>query len=665
MANTLTFIGYEPVWQEIFGTESGDLREVLRHKIDQCKGVLQIVGQCYGAEPPAPDPEFGRVSYTQYEALYARKCGKKVWYLFVDETFRTDDCPVEPAELRELQVAYRGRLQSESHIFHPLRSTEGLEASVLKLRDDLSRLRRGVKWWAAAVAVLLAITAVSVLWLLHSQRQTHQRVLQAQQTAEANSARTEQELAATRAQLTKNSEEMGRLMQALNQYAGTEAEAREERTDAKDAADTLDQRVYADLSKKTGVDASTLRQKLPQLAKQVQQERNAAPFDRATAAYVAKDYRAAENLALEAAKKAESATPPSHRNAIRAFQLAASAAAATGNFNLALNHLADAEKLTDRASHPGDWADVQYAKADLFARQGHFREAEPILVPVVEARTQLLGAANPQTLKAANELLVALARNGKNEQARQHGAAIIALDVQTFGPDDRRTLNARRYLAEALTSLRRFPEAEAELRQVSDLAEKKYGERDRLALGARDKLGVVLAHTDKLAEAESELRAVVAGCEATEGPGAAGTLTARNDLGGALDRAGKHGEAEAEYRAVIEKAQPRFAPDHRMVIIARVNLAQCLEKQRKYEHAAAEARDALPLAERVLGPTHVVTLEATYAYAASVGRLGQIDEAKSYATRGAQTAHAKLTADHPLTRSFDKLVRELNEQPKP
>jgi hypothetical protein len=87
VANTLTFLGYEPVWQDIFGTETGDLRQMLRTQIDQCKGVVQLVGQCYGAEPPTADPEYGRVSYTQYEALYGRKKGKKVWYLFMDESF--------------------------------------------------------------------------------------------------------------------------------------------------------------------------------------------------------------------------------------------------------------------------------------------------------------------------------------------------------------------------------------------------------------------------------------------------------------------------------------------------------------------------------------------------------------------------------------------------
>src|SRR5438105_14111480 len=81
VANTLAFLGYEAVWQEIFGTESGDLREVLRQKIDQCDGVVQLVGQCYGAEPPELDEQVGRVSYTQFEALYSRQRGKTVCHL--------------------------------------------------------------------------------------------------------------------------------------------------------------------------------------------------------------------------------------------------------------------------------------------------------------------------------------------------------------------------------------------------------------------------------------------------------------------------------------------------------------------------------------------------------------------------------------------------------
>jgi len=154
------------VWQDIFGTETGDLRSVLREKIDQCKGVVQLVGQCYGADPPTADEEFGRVSYTQYEALYARKRGKKVWYLFIDKSFPIDAHEPEPAELRELQAAYRQRLQTDIHIFHPLTSSEALASSVLKLRDDLTRLRRGVKQWTGGVTAIVALIAGPVIWQL-------------------------------------------------------------------------------------------------------------------------------------------------------------------------------------------------------------------------------------------------------------------------------------------------------------------------------------------------------------------------------------------------------------------------------------------------------------------------------------------------------------------
>src|SRR5664280_34596 len=127
VANTLQFLGYEPVWQDIFGTEQGDLRAMLRRQIDDCHGVVQLVGQRYGAEPTAPDERFGRVSYTQYEALYARSRGKKVWYLLLDETFPLEPQPPEPSEARELQAAYRRRLQEDSHLFHPLKNLESLE----------------------------------------------------------------------------------------------------------------------------------------------------------------------------------------------------------------------------------------------------------------------------------------------------------------------------------------------------------------------------------------------------------------------------------------------------------------------------------------------------------------------------------------------------------
>jgi hypothetical protein len=228
VANTLIFLGYQPVWQDIFGTEQGDLRAMLRQQIDQCKGLVQLVGQRYGAEPPVADEQFGRVSYTQYEALYAAKKGKKVWYLFMDENFPVDTHEPESDDRRQLQDAYRHRLQSDTRLFHPLRNTEGLEASVLKLRNDLIRLRRGVKQWAAAVAILLVLIAGSVFWLLRGQ--------------------------------TQMTGEMAKLQQAIREYSHVEHQVREAQSGDDPAA--IQERIYVELGKQLQIDPKFLREKL-------------------------------------------------------------------------------------------------------------------------------------------------------------------------------------------------------------------------------------------------------------------------------------------------------------------------------------------------------------------------------------------------------------------
>lgn len=172
VANTLQFLGYEPVWQDIFGTEQGDLRALLRRQIDACAGVVQLVGFCYGFEPPTVEKSFGRVSYTQYEAFYAKQCGKPVWYLLLDEHFPMDAQSVEPEDLRELQTTYRRRIQTASDLYQTLSSHEALETSILKLRNDLDRLRRGVKLWAAGVVSLLLIILIIVVGSWRSMQKT-------------------------------------------------------------------------------------------------------------------------------------------------------------------------------------------------------------------------------------------------------------------------------------------------------------------------------------------------------------------------------------------------------------------------------------------------------------------------------------------------------------
>ena len=246
VANTLTFLGYEPEWQDIFGTEQGDLRAMLRRRVDASKGVLQLVGECYGAEPPTPDEQFGRVSYTQYEALYAISKGKKVWYLFLDDQFPVDAHEKETEEQEKLQRDYRARLQSESHLYHPLTSKEGLEASVLKLRDDLTRLRRGVRRWASAVATLLVLTVGLSIWLLQSQQRANEQQRQTNDHLQALETKFE------------------KLQQGVSVFAEVQDNLRQEQPGQK--PEELEQRTYEELGKKLGLRPCRFKGRTPALS---------------------------------------------------------------------------------------------------------------------------------------------------------------------------------------------------------------------------------------------------------------------------------------------------------------------------------------------------------------------------------------------------------------
>jgi tetratricopeptide (TPR) repeat protein len=628
-ANTLTFLGYQPVWQEIFGTETGDLRAMLRQQIDQCKGVLQIVGKCYGAEPPTPDPQFGRVSYTQYEALYARHRGKKVWYLFIDETFPVDVCEGEPEELRALQAAYRQRLQSDAHLFHPLTSKEGLEASVLKLRDDLIRLRRGVKQWAAGVAILLVTSVGLGFWLLHGQRQTSQRV-----------ADTEHAVVAMTQEVTK-------LREGILNYPKVEAQVRQSQAEEDPAA--LQERVYAELGKQLGVDPKVLRDKLPQLAADLKRAPDASSYERANAAYVAKDYVEAERLAVQAADEAQKAAAPKPADIIQALELAGFSAQKRIQFKTAMEHFRAAEKLTDRKSNPGQWAEVQHAIGELLIEQGAYREAEDVLRAVVETRQQALGGEHADTLRSRTRVAYAQYRQGKYNEAIAGFRGIVALEERIFGPTHPDTLLSRNGLAIALDNGGKPAEAEAEHRRVLAIREKVLGPEHSDTLRTRNNIALTLDRQGKHAEAANEYRQVIDLENKVLGPEHPDTLRSRSSLAYALDHQGKYRGAELNLRDVIRLEERVLGPEHPDTLISRLRLDKVLMSQGKFAEAETDFRDLVTLEEKVLGAEHPDTLSGRSGLANALQAQGKHSEAVAQYREVIALEEKVLGPEHPNT----------------
>lgn len=630
VANTLSFLGYEPVWQDIFGLEGGDLRDVLRQKIDDCRGVVQLVGHCYGAEPPTVDPAFGRVSYTQYEALYARQRGKKVWYLFIDQTFPIDAHDPEPGELRSLQAEYRSRVRKDAHLFHPLATRDALEAGVLKLRDDLTRLRRGVKAWAIGVAVLLLISVGIGAWLLRGQHETAGQIQQV---------------------VT----EVQKLRQGVLAYPDVEARVRETQSNKDPAA--LEKRVYAELSRQLGVDPKSLKE-TAQRSLDDWRKSGAAPLEKATALYLAKNFSEAEQLAMQAAAEAEKSGKLS--DALRAFKLAGLAAQRNTQFDAALAHFRAAEKLTDPERAAEEWATVQEQIASVLSRQGQFAEEEAVLLKVVELRTRKFGAQQRETLEARARLAAVKAARTHYAEAETDLRELIGIEEKLLGPEDPVTLWSRNLLAQALMNQGKFAEAEAEFRELVKLDEKVLGADNPATLSARNNLAVAVLRRGNYAEVKIDLTSLAHRAEKLLGPEHPDTLLYRTNLAVALMALYEYADAEKELRAIVDSRTKVLGPEHRDTLKARGILAQSLDKQNRTDEAEPIYRELVTLTEKVLGPDDPETISANHNLALTLQRHFHIKAAKPFAERAVERARRVFGRDHPTTKSSQDLLDAIN-----
>src|SRR5213079_1931390 len=101
--------------------------------------------------------------------------------------------------------------------------------------------------------------------------------------------------------------------------------------------------------------------------------------------------------------------PTKSAGVIRAMKLAARSATKLNEYVRAKEHLAEAEKLTDRQRTPAEWADVQYAIVwVLLDEEKDPAEAEKILRGVIEARTQIYGYDHRETVMARRGLAFSL-----------------------------------------------------------------------------------------------------------------------------------------------------------------------------------------------------------------------------------------------------------------
>jgi tetratricopeptide (TPR) repeat protein len=477
VANTLYFLGYEPVWEDIFDAGEGDLREMLRKKLDACQGVVHLVGQCYGTDLPVMDAHFGRVSYTQYEALYAQQQGRKVWRLLLDDAFAADPHAPESDDLRALQGAYRERIRSGVLLYHPLENSAALEANVLKLRDELGELRRKSRQWAALVLALLVALAAGIAWVAMEQKKTNAALAEMRQRVDSPA------------------------------IGGSEAKLQEDY----ETALRLVAKLYS-------MELPRLRALLEQNATRTLADPKAAMRDKVNALREAGKFVEARDFAIKSASALEAERQRASAQEIQLWIEAASSEIAFGHYPEARKYTDKAVALADRSRDFDSWAAAQAALGRIDLKQGHAKEAEGLDRELVRMRTAKLGPDHPDVLMSRNHLALALDSQGKHAEAEQEDRAVLGARERVLGRDNPDTLISRNNLASALYAQGKYAEAEQEFRVVLATHVRVLSKEHPDALLSRNNLASVLNSQGKYTEAENEYRTVLAAQERVLGP---------------------------------------------------------------------------------------------------------------------------------------------------
>ena len=148
VAETLLALGYQSKW-----ADEATGGEAWKPMVDKAVGVIQIVGRCFG-------PATGTVSQAQDVVAHARRGGKKVWQVLMQEGSATPG----KAEQQTFQAAYRQELAAREGTLKASTLKE-LDAMILHVMDDLKgRSRRnffGVS--LAGVGLLVTLPAARLV----------------------------------------------------------------------------------------------------------------------------------------------------------------------------------------------------------------------------------------------------------------------------------------------------------------------------------------------------------------------------------------------------------------------------------------------------------------------------------------------------------------------
>lgn len=593
VARTLIHLDYEAKWQDIAPSETGDLRSVLRKWVDGSAGVIQLVGHRYGFEPPTPDAQFGRCSYTQYEALYARQQGKPVWYLLLTPEHPTENPADEAAELADLQRLYRQSFGKTTHLYHPSHSLDRTENIILKFPKDVAGLRAEWERWLRSVEQGIHQTNETLTRLEHTL--TDPVILRAklEEKIDETFEQKRQELLTAKALPP----EIDALYHRRDRAKAQVAEAILFITArAADARSPIITRAAAILEER-GVDATL--DFLGATLKAERQRRKEEGRQLAEASLMKADlhWSRLETAEVEIAIRDAIADAPDwwRPHSALGFLL----------HERAQWQAAEHEYEAARQVMPAEAeAIILNNLAQLYKATNRLAEAELLMQRVLKIAEGTFGPEHPSITTPLNNLAQLYQHTNRLAEAEPLMMRALKINEHYFGPEHFTVGTPLSNLGLLYKATNRLAEAEPLLERALKIAERSLEPENSEIATRLNNLANVYMATKRFAEAEPLLERALRideKCLGQEHPTVAIRL---NSLATLYQATKRFAEAEPLMKRALKIDEKSLGPEHPKVAIRLNNLAQLYQATNRRTKVESLMKRALAIDEKSLGPAH-------------------------------------------------------------
>jgi tetratricopeptide (TPR) repeat protein len=121
----------------------------------------------------------------------------------------------------------------------------------------------------------------------------------------------------------------------------------------------------------------------------------------------------------------------------------------------------------------------------------------------------------------------------------------------------------------------------------------------------------------------------------------------------------RYEQAEAKLRQLISESGLQLGPAHEETLECRQALGMTLLGAEKFEKAEAELREVLKTQSKTLPENDPGLLQSHYYLALTLKRENKLREAREHSKRAFEGAREKFGEQHPKTRLFESLWKEL------